>query len=125
MGDIFLSLLNISITAGWLILAVILLRFLFKKAPKTLNFILWALVALRLIFPFSIESALSLIPSAEPVYESSYSADISLDSGISAVDAPVNSLINSGYNAVQTEKGIDIAEICGIIWAVGLATMLT
>ncbi len=125
MGDIFLSLLNISITAGWLILAVILLRFLFKKAPKTLNFILWALVALRLIFPFSIESALSLIPSAEPVHESSYSADISLDSGISAVDAPVNSLINSGYNAVQTEKGIDIAEICGIIWAVGLAAMLT
>lgn len=125
MGDIFLSLLNISITAGWLILAVILLRFLFKKAPKTLNFILWALVALRLIFPFSIESALSLIPSAEPVHESSYSADISLDSGISAVDAPVNSLINSGYNAVQNEKGIDIAEICGIIWAVGLAAMLT
>ena len=125
MGDVFLSLLNISITAGWLILAVILLRFLLKKAPKTLNFILWALVALRLIFPFSIESALSLIPSAEPVHESSYSADISLDSGISAVDAPVNSFINSGYNAVQTEKGIDIAEICGIIWAVGLAAMLT
>ena len=63
----FSNLLNASISASWLILAVIVLRIILKKAPKWVNVALWGIVALRLLMPFSIESAFSLIPSAETV----------------------------------------------------------
>lgn len=69
MTDIFIKLLNMSLTASWLILAVVLFRLLFAKAPKTLRVVLWGLVALRLLVPFSWESVFSLIPSAEPIPE--------------------------------------------------------
>ncbi|MBO7402655.1 MAG: peptidase M56, partial [Lachnospiraceae bacterium] len=65
MGTIFLKILNMTITASWLILAVILVRLLLKKAPKWVICLLWALVAVRLVCPVSFESALSLVPSAE------------------------------------------------------------
>ena len=70
MEPIFLKILNMSITATWLALAVIVLRLLLKKAPKFLTVIFWGFVAVRLCFPFSIESVFSLIPSAEPIPES-------------------------------------------------------
>ena len=65
MEGLFLDILNMSISASWLILAVILVRFLLRKAPKGFRYALWALVAIRLICPFSIESAFSLIPSRQ------------------------------------------------------------
>ena len=65
METVFLKILNMSITAGWLVLAVLLMRLLLKKAPKYLTVIMWALVGIRLVLPFSLESALSLIPSTE------------------------------------------------------------
>ena len=63
MGDVFIKLLNMSIAAGWLVLAVIILRFALKKAPKWIMCALWALVALRLLMPFSFQSAVSVVPS--------------------------------------------------------------
>ena len=67
MGEIFLKLLNLSITASWLILAVLCIRLIFRKIPKWITCLLWGVVAIRLIFPFSIESGFSLQPSAEPI----------------------------------------------------------
>ena len=67
MDDVFLKIVNLSISASWLILAVLVLRFVLKKAPKWVMPLLWGVVALRLVCPFSIESALSLIPSAETI----------------------------------------------------------
>lgn len=67
MGDIFLKLLQMSIRAGWLILIVILLRFLLKKAPKWIHCLFWGMAAIRLICPFSIESPVSMMPRAELV----------------------------------------------------------
>ena len=61
MDDVFLKLVNLSISASWLILAVLVLRVVLKKAPKWVMPLLWGVVALRLVCPFSIESALSLI----------------------------------------------------------------
>ena len=66
MTKVFLYLANRSIRAGFLILAVIWLRFLFRKLPKGPQLLLWAVVALRLAVPFSPESPWSLLPSAEP-----------------------------------------------------------
>ena len=67
METLFLKLVNMSITASWLVLAVIAVRLIFKKAPKWILCLLWGLVAFRLICPFSIESSLSLIPDSEPL----------------------------------------------------------
>ena len=64
MSGLFLKIVNMSISASWLVLAVLVLRFVLKKAPKWVNVLLWGIVAVRLICPISIESALSLIPSA-------------------------------------------------------------
>ena len=69
MAAVFAKLVSISIVANWLILAVILLRVLLKKAPRWITCILWALVAVRLVFPFSIESPVSLIPETTSVIQ--------------------------------------------------------
>lgn len=66
MTDFFYGLLKMSIEASWLIAVVILLRFLFRKIPRKLVCCLWALVALRLICPLTIESSLSLVPDISP-----------------------------------------------------------
>lgn len=65
----FVELLNVSISASWLVLVIAAVRLLFKKMPKALRCALWGLVAIRLICPFSIQSALSLLPSAETIPE--------------------------------------------------------
>ena len=67
MSDLFLKVLNMSISASWIILAILLLRLVLKRAPKWVNPLLWCIAGLRLVMPFSIESALSLLPSAETV----------------------------------------------------------
>ena len=67
MSEIFLKIINMSISASYIVLAVLLLRLLLKKAPKWITVVLWGIVAVRLVCPFSIESVLSLIPSSEVV----------------------------------------------------------
>ncbi len=67
MTAVFIKILNMSISASWIVLAVLILRLLLKKAPKWITVVLWGMVALRLVFPFSIESAFSLIPSTVTV----------------------------------------------------------
>ena len=98
MGDVFLKIVNMSISASWLVLAVLLLRLILKKAPKWVNVLLWGIVAVRLICPISIESVLSLIPSAETV-----SPEIMMDrtpeisTGIDSFDAVVNPIITESF----------------------------
>ena len=65
MTELFYTILNMSISAGILILAVLLLRLFFRRAPKWVSVLLWGLVAVRLVLPFVPESALSLMPKAE------------------------------------------------------------
>ncbi len=72
MKDLFLKLLNSSISASWLVLAILLLRVLLKRSPRRLTCALWALVAFRLLCPISIESVFSLIPSAEPIRQEAF-----------------------------------------------------
>ena len=66
----FTEVLNLSISASWLVLAIALIRLLLKKMPNALHCALWALVAIRLLCPVSIESELSLIPPREVIPES-------------------------------------------------------
>lgn len=128
MGEIFLKLFNMSITASWLVLAVVLVRFLFKKAPKSLNIFLWGLVALRLAFPFSFESIMSLIPSSQTIPDtilSNYTFTVS--SGINAIDTPINDVLSKRYYegvTVPTDTGKTLMTTLGIIWLTGTFALI-
>ena len=97
VGAVFLKVVNMSITASWLILAVILARLLLKKAPRWIVCLLWAMVAVRSILPFSFQSALSLIPSSDvfPV-ETIYHADPQI------ANDPYNWKMNTGSSALDS-----------------------
>lgn len=96
MEELFLTVVNLSLTAGWLVLAVLVLRLFLHRAPKWSICMLWALVALRLVFPISIESALSLIPSAQPLpQEILYTAAPEIQSGIPALNSAVNPVLQN------------------------------
>lgn len=129
MGDVFLKLLNISITAGWLILAVLCIRLLFRRIPKWITCLLWGVVAIRLIFPFSIESEFSLQPSAEPIRTSTMiEGELipyvpSVDSNIDVVEDTVNPLLAESF-AYQEEESVAplqiFTEIAGSVWVIGM-----
>ena len=67
MSALFLTILHMSVCASWLVLAVLLLRLCLRRAPKWFNVLLWGIVAVRLVFPFSVESPLSLLPRSEAI----------------------------------------------------------
>ena len=128
MEAIFLKILNMSISANWLIALVFVLRFLFRKAPKSFNYILWALVAIRLICPFTIESALSLIPSAETVpTEIMYSYVPEIQTGIEAVDTVINPVITESM-APEVEESVNpmqvVTYVASLFWIAGIVAML-
>lgn len=128
MEKIFLSLLNMSITASWLVFAVILLRFVLKKAPKELRCFLWTLVGVRLICPFSIESVISLIPSAETVPESIILSEApAINSGIKFINSAVNPVISKflAPNAADSATPMQIITfVASVIWLSGMVAML-
>ncbi len=90
MSDLLLKIVNMSITASWLILAVIVVRLLLRKAPKWLLCSLWALVGIRLIFPISFKSIFSAVPSKETIpSEIATSPNPVINSGIEVIDSAV------------------------------------
>ena len=128
MSNIFLKILNMSIAASWLILAVVLLRFVLKKAPKWIAVLLWGIVALRLAVPFSFESALSLIPSAETfnAHNIQYGTP-AISSGIPAVNNAVNPVLGETFapNPAGSVNPLYVwTFIVSVIWFIGIAAML-
>lgn len=129
MAAVFLNLLNLSISASWLVLAVLVLRLVSKRSPKWVNVLLWGIVALRLVLPFSIESALSLIPSAETVSPAAVQFDPAptITSGVSVIDNAVNPSLSEHFSAVPTASVNPLyvwTEIAGWVWLIGLGAML-
>lgn len=129
MEALFLKLLNMSISASWLVLAVVVLRFALKKAPKSVRCVLWGLVGIRLVWPFSFESVLSLIPSRETVPpEIVYARQPAIDSGVAVIDRVVNPVITSSFapsGEITSVNPIQIWLFLGaVIWIVGMAAMV-
>ena len=129
MAAVFLKLLNLSISASWLVLAVLVLRLISKRSPKWVNVLLWGIVALRLVLPFSIESALSLIPSAETVSPAAVQFDPAptITSGVSVIDNAVNPSLSEHFSAVPTASVNPLyvwAYLAGWVWLIGLGAML-
>ena len=128
MGELFLKTLNMSIAASWLILAVVLLRFALKKAPKWIAVLLWGVVAVRLVVPFSFESALSLIPSAETFNAHNIQYETpAISSGIPAVNNAVNPVQGETFatNPAASVNPLYVwTFIVSVIWLIGIAAML-
>ena len=128
MEAVFLKVLNMSITAGWLALTVILVRFVFKKAPKALTVALWGLVGLRLLVPWSFESIFSLIPSAETVPQSITTTDTpQINSGVDIFNSTVNPVISDSLapNPGDSVNPMQVVVfVATVVWLVGVAAML-
>ena len=129
MSGIFLKLLNLSISASWLVLVVLALRLVLKRAPKWVNVLLWGMVALRLMLPFSIESALSLIPSAETVSPEVVRFDPAptITSGVTIIDNAVNPSLSESFAAAPLASVNPLyvwTYLAGWVWLIGLAAML-
>lgn len=128
MEAVFLKLLNMSISAGWIVLMLILFRLIFKKAPKWITALMWTLVGIRLVCPFSFESILSLMPSPETVpSEIVYAKNPTIQSGISIIDNSLNPIISTSFapDPMASANPLQILlPIAAIFWAVGIAAML-
>ena len=128
MSDIFLKTLNMSIAAGWLILAVVPLRFVLKKAPKWTVVLLWGIVGLRLAVPFSFESALSLIPSTETFNAHNIQYETpAISSGIPAVNSTGNPVLGETFASNPADSVNPLYAwtfASSVIWLIGIVTML-
>ena len=128
MTELFLQILNMGITAGWVALAVIIIRPILSRGPKYLRPLLWGIVGLRLLLPFSIESVLSLLPSSETVPpEIIYSQVPTIHTGVPLLNSAVNPIIShelapevgASVNPVQI-----VLFVASIVWVTGIAAML-
>ena len=128
MNELFLKIINMSISASWLILAVLILRLVLKKAPKWVNVLLWGIVAVRLICPFSFESALSLIPSAETFPKKIISGpSFDVQTGITPIDNRINDYLGDRYFegvTVPANNGNTIMTILTIVWTIGILLLV-
>ena len=129
MNELFLKIINMSISASWLVLAVLILRLVLKKAPKWVNVLLWGIVAVRLISPFSFESALSLIPSSETIpLDIEMAAKPTIDSGVPVINSVVNPVLSSfapPQHVLTSANPLQIwIPILNIIWLIGVGALL-
>ena len=118
MTDLFLHIANIGITAGWIVLSLLLLRLFLRKIPKWVTCLLWGVVGLRLLIPVSLTSQYSLQPSAEPIPADITTASVpQVQTGIPVVNNTVNPVLE------ETSNLPEILRILAIIWVVGVAVM--
>ena len=128
MSVLFLHLLNRAIAAGWLVLAVVALRLVLRRAPRRIHCALWGLVGLRLIWPFSLPSALSLLPSAETVSpQILYDPSPAIHSGVYVVNSTVNPFLAQTMtpNPGDSVNPLQIyTAIAAALWLAGIAALL-
>lgn len=120
MNSIVIHLINNSISASWLIIAIIIFRLLFKKTSKKIFILLWIILGIRLIIPFNIESVFSLIPSSNTLQYTNQEK-ISINSGLNLVDNNLNAYLS---NAETVNKTIDILHIFKVIYLVVLCLLI-
>ena len=125
MKELFVNLLNMSIAASWLILAVIVFRLIFKKAPRWIVGILWCLVGFRLICPISFSTPISIIRSDTFVVDSN---SVTVDTGVDVMDTALNTYLMQSYNepdgnVVSNSERIitsSTATVLQCIWVFGI-----
>ena len=128
MSEVFLKIINMSISASYIVLAVLLLRLLLKKAPKWITVVLWGIVAVRLVCPFSIESVLSLMPSSEVVSPTIMTDKTpTINTGIPIINSTLNPVISESFtpNPGDSANPLQIwIPVLTTIWIVGMVALL-
>ena len=129
MDSLFIKIFNLGVTAGWLVLAILLCRPLMRRAPKWINCLLWGIVGFRLVFPFSLESIFSLIPSAETLPEDIMMTPTpTINSGIGAINNAINPILAESSAPVGIGTSINpmqlVVALASVIWVIGIALML-
>ena len=130
MSDIFLKLLNMSLAASWLIAAVIILRLIARKTPRWIICLLWGLVAIRLVCPFSIESPFGLVSSDEVITKNILSEShhkLNITTGVKTLDAVVNEYLGDTYHegtSVVYDYGNILMSKLSVIWICGVFGLL-
>lgn len=126
MEKIFLSVLNMSLTASFVIVMIMLARLPLKKAPKIISYTLWAVAGFRLVFPFSFESVFSLLPfkSAPIPQDIAMQTVPRIDSGINIIDNSLSAILPAA-NPHASINPLQIWVFLGsYIWLFGVAVML-
>ncbi len=130
MTALFIDILNMSLTASFAALAVILARFALKKAPRIFSYALWAVVLFRLVCPVSFESPLSAMPvrpNAVP-QDIVYAQTPRIQSAAALVDAPVNAALDSSLPEVRPEYSVNPIqvwlELGAYAWLLGVCAMI-
>ncbi len=127
MTEVFLKVVNMSISASWLVLVVTALRFLLRRSPKWIHVLLWGIVAVRLICPFTIESAMSLIPSAETISpEIMMDWTPEIDTGFTVLNEAVNPVITETFApepAASANPLQILIPVASVIWLAGIAVL--
>ena len=127
MSELFLAIFNTAVTAGWLVLAVLVARLLLKNAPGWAKCALWAIVGLRLIWPFELESIVSLVPSAQTLPPAElYDYTPEIHTGIYAVNSTINPVFTETFlsgpqNSVNPLQ--IVVMIASVLWIVGMVAM--
>jgi len=128
MSELFLTILNMSFTASYVIIFVILIRLLLKKTLKITTYALWGVVAFRLITPFTFESMFSLMPrntNAVPIPQDIiYQQSPQINSGIGVVDSLVNNSLPAPTIGASVNPLQIYVEIGAYIWVLGIIALL-
>lgn len=128
MSELFLKIVNMSISASWLVIAVLLLRLVLKKTPKWVSVLLWGFVAVRLICPFSFESILSLIPSAETITpEIMTDSTPEIHTGIGSLNNVINPIVSEAFapDPLVSMNPLQFwIPLAAVAWIAGIAAML-
>ncbi len=128
MSDIFIKVLNMSISAGWVVLAVLLLRLVLKRAPKWVNGLLWAVVAFRLICPLSAQSVLSLLPSAETVSPQIMTVpNPTVYTGVEILNSSINPVFSEAFSPAPGASANPLQiwiPVASVVWLLGIGAML-
>lgn len=128
MNHVFIQILNNSLIASLLIFAVMIVRLMIKRAPKWFSCVLWGLVAIKLVLPFSIESVFSLVPSSQPIpSDIEYSAAPHIDSGVEVINQVVNPVIEKNFTpqeVVSVNPLQIVIMVCSVVWIAGTIALL-
>lgn len=126
LESLLIHIFNMSISASFVIIFVLVFRLLLKNAPKLYSYLLWLIVFIRLICPFTIQSALSLIPVKQEAiqYEADVFQQISFNTGVARIDSSANNAIATYAKTPFTQAGFSTSQIllamCTILWLLGI-----
>ena len=145
MADLLLTVLDMSITASYVILAILIMRLLLKKAPKKYSYALWAVAGFRLVCPVSFQSVLSLFNLTLPKFETArqevfeharelvgYSADFEQARELVGSSADTDLLILPIGTSIEIidrftvtfNPMVTVLKVITILWLIGMAAMI-